>query len=437
VQIVQTAVFGLIFNRFLLLQVNRIKPLLLAENISWEISIIGLSISLFTLATLVSKSIKHTSDWLLASWLLLLNVPFLHASLAHLNYHSPAFNLITNPTLNLLHGPILYLYVRLLISKKPLALSKKLPHFIPFIIFYLLFISMAHPEPMLPLPDRTDTISGPVAQHPLARLFEPLFFNFGLINALFFVGYSILTFYALRKHQQKISGVFSQNNTQLSLQWIYCLPATFCALVILNAISENLFTSANQASSLTLHMLSFVCFITVLCFFGVKQNPVFYSIKNIASNTQSIANTERDKASGSQLQNPPQDVSDLKQTESGSNDLSDEAIAEIIVKMQSYMRQEKPYLDPDFSVYSLALALNIPRRVLSQALNTGLSKNFYLYVNEYRIDEVKNLLKQSSEKQLTILEVAFQAGFKSKSSFNSLFKQYCDMTPSQYRKMIH
>jgi len=417
--------------------VNRIKPLFLAENISWEIAIIGLSISLFTCATLLSKAVKHKTDWLLASWLLLLNVPFLHVSLAHLNYHFPMFNLLTNPTLNLLHGPILYLYVRLLISEKPIITSKKLAHFIPFIVFYLLFISMAHPEPMLPFPDKTDTFSGPIAQHSLAGIFEPLFFNFGLINALFFVGYSMLTLYALRIHQQKISNVFSQNNNQLSLKWIYALPATFCALVILNAISENLLTSTNQANSLTLHMLSFACFSIVLCFFGVSQKPVFYRIKNITSSAQSIENTKKDETSNSRLQDPPLTVNEITPVESSASDLSDEAIAEIIVKMQSYMRLKKPYLDPDFSVYSLAQALDIPRRVLSQALNTGLSKNFYIYVNEYRIDEVKKLLEQSCEKQLTILEIAFQAGFKSKSSFNSLFKQYCDMTPSQYRKMIH
>jgi len=411
--------------------------LFLAENISWEIAIIGLSISLFTCATLMSKAVKHKTDWLLASWLLLLNVPFLHVSLAHLNYHFPTFNLLTNPTLNLLHGPILYFYVRLLISEKPIIISKKLAHFIPFIVFYLLFISMAHPEPMLPFPDKSDTFSGPIAQHSLAGLVEPLFFNFGVINALFFVGYSMLTLYALRKHQQKISNVFSQNNSQLSLKWIYALPATFCVLVILNAISENLLTSTNQENSLTLHMLSFACFSIVLCFFGVSQKPVFYRIKNIAPSVLSIENTKKDEASNSRLQDPPLTVNKITPVESSASDLSEEAIAEIIVKMQSYMRLEKPYLDPDFSVYSLAQALDIPRRALSQALNTGLSKNFYIYVNEYRIDEVKKLLEQSCEKQLTILEIAFQAGFKSKSSFNSLFKQYCDMTPSQYRKMIH
>lgn len=172
-------------------------------------------------------------------------------------------------------------------------------------------------------------------------------------------------------------------------------------------------------------MLSFLTFIVLLCFFGIKQKPVFQT-KCLDSDKKESVTEDVSIASNSTNEN--------NETTSNNN-LSNEFIKQIIEEMQSYMQSEKPYTDPDFSVYMLSKALNIPRRSLSLVLNTGLSKNFYQYVNEFRIEEVKIQLEHQDNKS-TIIDIAFQAGFKSKSSFNSLFKQYCHVTPSQYRKMI-
>lgn len=398
-----------------------------AESLTWEFFIIAMSLSIFSLMTILTKSYKHKTDLLLCSWLVLLNLPLIHTALSHLNYFSHTFHTYTNPTLNLLHGPLLYLYVRMLISKKAFKATTELWHLIPFTIFYPLFISMSHPAPMTPLPNRENNELGPIGENAVVIFFEPLLFNFGLISGLFFVGYSLVTIYTLIKHQQNIKGVFSQNDNQLSLKWIYALPATFVILVVINIVNENVFEATTQAQSLALHMLSFMCFIIVLCFFGVKQKPVFYFKLSALNSTENINAQEQS--------NNQEVLDDSENTRTHTPDISDAAISTIIEDMQNHMRLKQPYLDPDFCVYSLAQALNIPRRVLSQVLNKGLSKNFYLYVNEFRIEEVKKQLTKQEKTQSTILDIAFQSGFKSKSSFNSLFKQSCDVTPSQYRKM--
>lgn len=389
-----------------------------AEGLTWEICIVGLSLTVFTLINLLTKPYKHKSDLLLCLWLLLLNIPLLQTALSHQGIDSPAFNLYTNPMLTLLHGPILYWYVRILVSSEDAKILKSdLLHLIPFVLFYLLYISMDHPHSMRPSIGSPDIAIGSAGEGEVMSLFRPLMVHFGLINGLVFVVYSIVTIYALVQHQKTITEIFSQNDNEISLKWLYTLPATFAALVLLNFMNENVLESASVIDPLTFHMMSFLSFIILLCFFGVKQKPVFFLRK---------PSSENKIESETPIENS--DVND--------NDLSDEAIARVIEDMQAYMRRGKPFINPDFSVYGLAEELNIPRRNLSQVLNSRLSKNFYQYVNEFRIDEVKALLQDPNHAKSTILDIAFRCGFKSKSSFNSLFKQYCDVTPSQYRKKV-
>lgn len=394
------------------------------EGITWEMSIIGLSLTLFTAFNIAAKSYIHKTDILLCGWLVVLNIPLLHTLLSHLDVHSAVFNMLTNPMLNLLHGPILYFYVRTLISEKSTSSKSDLLHLLPFAIIYPLFMLMAHPKPMVPLPNSADTEVGPVGEHEITSLFEPIFVHFGLINGLLFVAYSVLTICLLIKHQRKITELFSQNDSRISLNWVYALPATFVIMVLINVINEEILSSSSQVSAHTLHMLSFLIISTVLCFFGVKQKPVFYF--------RGLSATREDTAQKATSVDLPQASSNKED----NNPLSEEAIHNIINKMNTYMQTEKPYLEPDFTVYALADKLKIPRRLLSLVLNNGLSKNFYQYVNEFRINEVKTLLETQTDPQVTILDLAFQAGFKSKSSFNSLFKQHCDVTPTQYRKML-
>lgn len=396
----------------------------LAESLTWDICISGLSITVFTLIGVLTKSYKHKTDLLLCAWLLLLNVPLLHAAQLHLGFSSESFRLYSNPALNLLQGPILYFYVLLLVAKKLSFERRQLLHLVPFGVFYLLFITVSHPEPVIPFPNDPGLNKGAGGGGSSPG---PMLANFGVINGVLFIAYSVATVYRLKKHQKRISGVFSQNNNQISLKWIYSLPALFCILPVLNFANENILSSSAVISAPMFHMLSFWCFIVLLCFFGINQNPVFHFNRKMPKiiEMESIERADSEQAVASA-------ESTVEANEFG---MSKEAIAEVVAQMQSYMAREKPYLDPDFSVYSLAEALHVPRRTLSSVLSAGLSMNFYQYVNEYRIDEVKVQLGRADGVQSTILDIAFQSGFKSKSSFNSLFKQHCDVTPSQYRKM--
>jgi AraC-like DNA-binding protein len=403
---------------------------LAADRISWELSIVSLSLTAFTLVNLLTKSKKHKTDLMLAIWLILLNIPSIHTILFELRIRASLFTLLTNPTLNLLQGPMLFLYVRMLINRKPeVHIEKEIIHFIPFAFLYAVFISIPQPQLMRPSPNRLYSLAGPGLDNPLLSIAEPFLRYFGVINALFFIAYSIAVIALLMKHKKVISEIFSQNDNQISLKWIYALPITYFLLVVLNFSYEAFTNTSLHRNPLTLHMMSFLCIIVLLCFFGVKQKPIFYSSKSTSPHTKS----DEPLTPSDTIEQQTESLTEPEATEAAT---SDPAADELIQKMQHYMTTEKPYQDPEFSVYTLAEALNVPRRTLSTALNSCLSKNFYQYVNEFRLEEVKLLLQQPDKQQQKIIDLAFQAGFKSKSSFNSLFKQYCGVTPTQYRKQF-
>ena len=98
------------------------------------------------------------------------------------------------------------------------------------------------------------------------------------------------------------------------------------------------------------------------------------------------------------------------------------------------MENQKMYLDESLTIHSLATELNTNSKYLSQLINTEFEKSFVVFVNEYRINEAKVLLKDEKNKNLTIEGVGYEAGFKSKSAFNSAFKKFTGDTPSSFLK---
>lgn len=76
----------------------------------------------------------------------------------------------------------------------------------------------------------------------------------------------------------------------------------------------------------------------------------------------------------------------------------------------------------------------LAEREISAAINQGLDKNFYAFVNEFRVEEVKTRLVDTKYGHLTILSIAFEAGFNSKATFNRIFKAYTGISPKAYQE---
>lgn len=107
---------------------------------------------------------------------------------------------------------------------------------------------------------------------------------------------------------------------------------------------------------------------------------------------------------------------------------------EQLKQLLNLMETEKPYLDDTLTLQKLAEKINMPEKQLSLLINQSAGKHFFDFVNEFRINNAKTLLKEQS--QLTVLEILYQVGFNSKSSFYTAFKKETGVTPTDYRKSI-
>ena len=111
-----------------------------------------------------------------------------------------------------------------------------------------------------------------------------------------------------------------------------------------------------------------------------------------------------------------------------------ETLNQDLLKLKKYMVDEKPFLDPALTIQDISNSLDIPVRELSVLINHQLGQHFYDFVNTYRIEKTMEILKDSSKSKVTVLEILYEVGFNSKSSFNTAFKKHTGNTPTAYRK---
>ncbi|NVJ97972.1 MAG: helix-turn-helix domain-containing protein [Alphaproteobacteria bacterium] len=114
-----------------------------------------------------------------------------------------------------------------------------------------------------------------------------------------------------------------------------------------------------------------------------------------------------------------------------SSSLDTDSVETLARDFAEVMERERPYLDPELNLTKLATAFGVSRHILSEVLNRGPQQNFYEYVNGYRIEWVKQQLLNT---QTPITQIALEAGFNNKVTFNQFFKKLCGVTPSQFRK---
>ncbi len=108
-----------------------------------------------------------------------------------------------------------------------------------------------------------------------------------------------------------------------------------------------------------------------------------------------------------------------------------ETLSETIIQ---YLQNEKPYLNPDYSLQMMADDLKITREKLSYLINSGQQKNFYKFINEFRVEEVKEKLLNPQFSHYTVLGIGLECGFNSKTSLNRIFKEETGLTPSEFKK---
>ena len=236
------------------------------------------------------------------------------------------------------------------------------------------------------------------------------------LDFIFLIGlyiYSLIVFYWVVKmlinHHKNVLN-FHANTQGVDLNWLYKLmfvfPILFIAQVVFN-FSSNQYYLINF-SDIAIFLILFFC-----GFHIVQQREIF----DLTMQGKVLAEKEI-----------PEQIYAKKEV------LIDEHLMlEIVNNLEKVMKEEKPYLNQNLSLNLLADKLNSRTHIVSYVLNTHYNLNFYNYINNFRFDYCKALIKNPKKQHLSIEGIALEGGFGSKSTFNTLFKKQSGMTPTQYK----
>lgn len=228
-----------------------------------------------------------------------------------------------------------------------------------------------------------------------------------LIQAFF---YTLLSYITIRKHQRKIQQ-FSSNTEGINLNWLEYIILVMLIVNIIYII-YNLFYDPKS-----LNFFINTVFLIVIYWVG------YYSMKQ--REIYPLGEKQREELISINEDSGSEEVKRKL--------ISDEELLKIKISLQTLMEVQKPYLDSELNLIRLAEMLSVSTHHLSYVINTGFGKNFFQYVNEYRVDYAKKLLKEPDSK-LSILGIAYESGFNSKTSFNTAFKKVTGQTPSEFKK---
>lgn len=361
----------------------------------------GIIITFFLVVILASKKDKSEADKILAFWLFCTGF---HLFLYYLHYKNDftsfPFLLGFELPMPLLQGPFLYLYTSALTNQNS---NKKyiFVHFLPFVVAVLFLM----PFFSLPFQEKLNVFQheGKGYENLILLLYSAI-----LLSGIF---YALLSLKKLSKHRKNISEAFSSTE-KINLRWLQYLifGSSIIWLVVIFYEDEYIF--------------SFVVFyLMFIGYFGIKQVGIFTN-PTISENTvATISPNENIEI---------ETVSEkIKYEKSG---LSNTELQSIHQKLIEIMTNEKLYKNPDLTLAELSQNLKVHPNVLSQVINSVEGKNFYDYINSQRVEEFKKRILLPENEKYTLLSVAFECGFNSKTAFNRNFKKVTGLSPSEYLK---
>lgn len=389
-----------------------------------ELLYIGIAQALFTTLFILFKAPKLLSEKILVIWIIFLAMPLLSRALSPAVLDIPLPIISNNFLYSLCFGPLLWFYVQSLTGKMDKFRLTHFYHLLPFLIITLLQI-ITRETSIFPETQNARPLGGllPIAQFNIASL----------------LCYSAMTIWRLHQHRLQVLDNFSALSTQITLKWLAWLTLGFVVAYLLPLLGKG-FAIPKILQS---HAFAFVSFIYLLSFFGLKQTQIFVNNNQPENETEALsknapqplhADTEI-AITETQIKPPEQPIIELKDKYERSG-LTEQKAQQYLSQLEQYSAAEKPYLDADLNVDELAKKLQIPRHHLTQVFSEKLHKNFYSYINEHRVNAVKQYLDDPQCAQMTLLDIAFESGFNSKSTFNSVFKKITGITPSQYKKSL-
>ena len=348
------------------------------------IFIAGITIAVFIEFLLISKREKSEGDIILALWIFAITVHlFMFQLYVADELFSYSFLLGIEMPLPLLHGVFLYWYAGTMTDQLPANRKLIALHFLPALAAYVYLISFF----ILPAEQKVEVYKHAGAGY---ETFMAVRLVAIVLSGFFYIGWSAVL---LARHERRILSEFSYQD-KIDLQWLRILTWGLGVIWLLIFVSDRVLFAG------------VVVFVFLIGFFGIRQARIF------THHAVAAGEPEKEKYSKSGL----------------TKELSDKLYESLI----GLMTKDALYRKNDLSIDDLADKLDIHPNYLSQVINEREKINFYDFVNRYRVGEFKKLASDPKNRHLTLLALAFECGFNSKSSFNRYFKKATGQTPSEY-----
>jgi AraC-like DNA-binding protein len=329
-------------------------------------------------------------------------------------------------TFDLLYGPLLYFWVITLVYQQPLK-RHILLHFSPALLYFIVKIYSLMPISALErslmihnFPNDRWVIPDISLLHQImhvASLFLPLL-------------YAFLALFHLIKYRFKFNYQFSEG-LEVRFDWLL-------NMVILHIIMwlVMLFILPLLNLSLTLSWiisyLPAVLWLNILAWLSLLYSQMILAKRHPIKLTQ----TKEKTASKDATQDHSVETTITKENKYATTRLEKNVADDISLRLTLIM-SEGLFKQPRLALSELADLLELPSHWLSQVINDRFDCNFFDFVNDFRIQQIKLDLHDKHLENSNILDIAFNNGFNSKSTFNTVFKKSTGQTPSQFRKSAH
>lgn len=366
----------------------------------------GISQSLFAAVLMFIKRPLNIADKILGIWLLTFSIMF-------------AFNLFKLDTgvvdrgvwpifvtISITFPSFLYLYSKYITNDYRSFIKTDYLHFLPTLAGFIIS-ALAYDSKINSIQSFSDHYSQKTISMAIVA----------------FILFACILFYATKAHifiqryRKQIRNFYSFKSYRINLNWLRVILFSFITLHYLIIPISRFYQHIPFNFNLdNFRNLAYLIFVYIISLWGFKQKQLITDPlpKQITPKTEKEdeEKSNRYKKSG----------------------LKDDQADHHLEKLIDYMNTSLVWKDPELSLAKISEDIEIPKHFISQVLNEKLKKNFYTFVNEYRTEYAKQLMVMPQYKNWTIISIAFECGFNSKTAFNIFFKKHTNMTPTEYKK---
>ncbi|MFH6996968.1 helix-turn-helix domain-containing protein [Flavobacterium sp. FlaQc-57] len=370
-------------------------------GMSWMSAFVALLLAFFLLTV---KTNNKVANRLFAAYLLLFAIDnsglFISESFIKEHLNLEFFRWTTSALIL----PVFYLYIVSVCFADFRLKPKYLLHAIPFIVQNLVFARLYF------------VIDAEKMDFYNHHNQMPEFYSLLTMGAIQVVFYSIAVFLVLKKYRAIYQENYANPRTSLS-KWLIQISVVLFTLYYLSIAKNSLRYANYELLWIWANVILQFSLLVIICWFVLKALNYPELFRGVDSKLQLA-----------------KDILPKKNENSITiKDNQNDVITSQISTLKYYMKEKEPFLDPSLTILELSNQIEIPVRDLSVLINHHMDQHFFDFVNEYRIEKAMSILKNPLKSDLTVLEILYEVGFNSKSSFNTSFKKYTNLTPTAYR----